>query len=221
MSLTERKHRKENTPMRIGIIGSGHIGATVARRLVEQGHEVAISNSRGPDSLRDLAPGLGARAATVEDAASFGEVVIEAVPLHAAVDDLPADALEGKIVVDAANYYPGRDGTIDAIEDGAASTQIVADHLDHSRVVKAFNTLNWRTIRDEHKPPGQSDRLAMPVAGDDEEAKRIVSELVDEVGFDPVDAGTLADSKRQEPDTPVYGAPLDADGVREALASAA
>jgi predicted dinucleotide-binding enzyme len=206
--------------MRIGVIGSGHIGATVARRLVEQGHEVAISNSRGPDSLRDLAPGLGARAATVEDGARFGDVVVEAVPLRAAVDDLPADALDGKIVVDAANYYPGRDGTIDAIEDGAPSTQVVASHLDHSRVVKAFNTLNWRILRDEHKPTGDDDRLAMPVAGDDEEAKRIVFQLVDEVGFDPVDAGTLADSKRQEPDTPVYGAQLDREGVREALAAA-
>jgi 8-hydroxy-5-deazaflavin:NADPH oxidoreductase len=207
--------------MRIGVIGSGHIGATVARRLVEQGHEVAISNSRGPDSLRDLAPGLGARAATVEDAAQFGEVVIEAVPLVAAVEDLPADALEGKIVVDAANYYPGRDGTIEPIERGAASTQVVADRLDHSRVVKAFNTLNWRIIRDEHKPTGDPERLAMPVAGDDEEAKRVVYGLVDEVGFDPVDGGTLADSKRQEPGTPVYGAELDADGARDALASAA
>jgi 8-hydroxy-5-deazaflavin:NADPH oxidoreductase len=206
--------------MRIGIIGSGHIGATVARRLVEQGHEVAISNSRGPDSLRDLAPGLGARAATVEDAARFGDVVIEAVPLIAAVEDLPADALEGKIVVDAANYYPGRDGSIEAIDNGAASTQVVADHLDRSRVVKAFNTLNWRILRDDHKPNGVPGRLAMPVAGDDEEAKRVVFGLVDEIGFDPVDAGTLADSKRQEPDTPVYGAPLDAEHVRDALAAA-
>ena len=206
--------------MRIGIIGSGHIGATVARRLVEAGHEVAISNSRGPDSLHDLAPGIGARAATVEDAAAFGDVVVEAIPFGA-YESLPAGALEGKVVVDASNYYPGRDGTVEEVEGGTASSELVARHLDGARVVKAFNTIMWKHIRDQPKPHGDPERRALPIAADDDEAKRKVFELVDQLGFDPVDAGTLHESKRQEPGTPVYGAELDADGVRDALASAA
>lgn len=206
--------------MRIGVIGSGHIGATLTRRLVEEGHEVAIANSRGPDSLRDLAPGLGARAATVEDAATFGEVVFEAIPFGA-YESLPADALEDKVFVDAANYYAGRDGTVDEVEHGTASTELVARHLAGARVVKAFNTLEWKRIREDHRPAGDPDRLAVPVAGDDQDAKRVVFGLVDQIGFDPVDAGTLAESRRQEPGTPVYGPPLDAAGVRDALASAA
>jgi len=205
--------------MRIGVIGSGNIGASVARRLIEQGHEVAISNSRGPDSLRDLAPGLGARAATVEDAARFGDVVVEAIPL-VAVTQLPADALDGKIVVDAANYYPGRDGTYDEVENGTGSTELVARHLDGARVVKAFNTMMWKHIRDLHKPAGDPDRLAIPIAADDEDAKRVVFELVDQLGFDPVDGGTLHESKRQEPGTPVYGSDLSAEATRAALAAA-
>jgi predicted dinucleotide-binding enzyme len=206
--------------MRVGIIGSGHIGATVARRLVETGHEVAISNSRGPDTLHDLATAIGAKPATVEDAAEFGDLVVEAIPFGA-YDQLPADALAGKVVVDAANYYPGRDGTYDEVENDTASAELIARHLDKAKVVKAFNTMNWKNIRDQHKPAGDPGRLAMPIAADDEDAKRRVFELVDELGFDPVDGGTLHESKRQEPGTPVYGADLKADAARDALASAA
>ena len=206
--------------MRIGVIGSGHIGATVARRLVEQGHEVAISNSRGPDTLHDLATTIGAKPATVEDVAEFGEIVVEAIPFGA-FDSLPKDALQGKLVVDASNYYPGRDGTHQDVENDTASAELIARHLEGAKVVKAFNTMMWKNIRDLHKPKGDPERLAMPIAADDEDAKRTVFELVDELGFDPVDGGTLHDSKRQEPGTPVYGADLKADAARDALASAA
>lgn len=206
--------------MQIGVIGSGHIGATIAKRLTAAGHDVAISNSRGPATLTETAQETGAKAATVEEAASFGEVVFEAIPLKG-YDTLPAEALKGKVLVDASNYYPGRDGTIDAIEQGTPSSKLIADHLGGARVVKAFNTIYWERIRDLHKPAGDPDRLAVPVAADDEEAKRIVFGLVDDIGFDAVDGGTLADSGRQQPDTPVYNKPLDADGVRQALTSAA
>jgi predicted dinucleotide-binding enzyme len=206
--------------MRVGVIGSGHIGATVARRLVESGHEVAISNSRGPATLHDLATAIGAKPATVEDAAEFGDIVVEAIPFGA-YDTLPTDALKGKVVVDAANYYPGRDGTYEDVENDTASAELIARHLEGAKVVKAFNTMMWKHIRDLHKPQGDPERLAMPVAADDEKAKKLVADLIDELGFDPVDAGTLHDSKRQEPGTPVYGADLRADAARDALASAA
>jgi predicted dinucleotide-binding enzyme len=206
--------------MKVGVIGSGHIGATLARRLVETGHEVAISNSRGPDTLHDLATSIGAKPATVEDAAEFGDIVVEAIPFGA-YEALPREALKGKVVIDAANYYPGRDGTYEQVENDTASAELIARHLQDATVVKAFNTMMWKHIRDLHKPHGDPERLAMPVAADDESAKRTVFELVDELGFDPVDGGTLHDSKRQEPGTPVYGADLKADAARDALASAA
>jgi predicted dinucleotide-binding enzyme len=206
--------------MRIGVIGAGHIGATVAQRLVDEGHEVAISNSRGREAVEPIADAIGATAATVEEAAEFGEIVFEAIPLKE-YETLPAEPLKGKIVVDAANYYPGRDGTFDEIENGTASTELIQRHLPDSKVVKAFNTIQWTNIRDRHKPRGENDRLAVPVAADDEDAKRTVFGLVDQVGFDPVDGGTLHESKRQEPDTPVYGLVTDAQGAREAIASAA
>jgi predicted dinucleotide-binding enzyme len=208
--------------MRIGVIGSGHIGATVAAKLAEAGHEVAIANSRGPETLTDVVAGIGhgARAATVDEAAAFGDVVVEAIPLHA-YETLPAQALAGRIVVDAANYYPGRDGTIEAIDSGAmTSTGLVARHLEGARVVKAFNTIYWEHIRDRGRPAGDPDRLGVPVASDDADAKRVVSDLIDQIGFDAVDGGSLAESRRQEPDTPVYGNPAGADGVRAALAEA-
>lgn len=206
--------------MRIGVIGAGKIGATVGRRLVEVGHEVAISNSRGRDAVKPVAEEIGAQAADAEDAARFGDVVVEAIPFGE-YESLPADELRGKLVVDASNYYPGRDGKIEAVESGTASTALVAQHLDGARVVKAFNTMMWRHIADAGKPAGDPARLALPVAGDDDEAKRLVIDLIDQIGFDGVDAGSLADSNRQEPGTPVYGELLDADGVRDALAPAA
>ena len=203
--------------MRIGIIGSGNIGGTLTRRLSGLGHEVAVANTRGPDSLAGLAAETGATAATPEEASAGAGLVGIAVPLRA-VPDLPD--LAGKIVVDANNCYPGRDGRIEAIEGGAASSRWVAGQLAGARVVKAFNTIQWSHLLERGRPAGEAGRIALPVAADDAAAKEIVMELVEALGFDAVDAGDLDDSRRQEPGTAVYGADLDADRTRAALAAA-
>jgi hypothetical protein len=193
----------------IGIVGSGNIGRTLAELFVEAGHEIVISNSRGPESLSDLVTDLGDRACagTVEDAATFGDVVVEAIPFGA-YRDLPADALAGKIVVSASNYYPDRDGDI-AFE-GRSQTELVAAHLRDARVVKAFNTMHWETLRDESRPTEPaSERLVLFLAGDDPEAKAVVSDLVAVIGFTPVDTGSLTEGgRRQEPGSPIYNDPM-------------
>ncbi|MBQ1042948.1 NAD(P)-binding domain-containing protein [Micromonospora sp. C32] len=206
--------------MEIGIIGSGHIGGTLTRRLRSLGHDVAVANSRGPQSLADLAAETGARAVSVEDAVQGAELVVIAIPLKA-VPQLPASLFDGKLVVDANNYYSQRDGDIaELLDRSLSSSRWTADHLKGARVVKVFNNIQAAHLMDEGKPAGTAGRIALPVAADDADAKRIVMGLVDELGFDPVDAGTLDESWRQQPDTPVYGTDLDADGVREGLAAA-
>jgi hypothetical protein len=203
--------------MRIGIVGSGNIGRTAAAHLLRAGHEVAISNSRGPASLADLVAelGEGARASTVEEAARFGEVVLEAIPFGA-YDSLPADALAGRIVVSAANYYPDRDGEVDL--DGRTQTELVADHLADARVVKGFNTMYWETLRDEARPDAPLDeRLVLFLAGDDPEAKTVVADLVEQIGFAPVDVGGLAESHRIEPGQPLYNEPMTPPEARTKL----
>jgi 8-hydroxy-5-deazaflavin:NADPH oxidoreductase len=206
--------------MKIGIIGAGRIGQAVASRLVAAGHEVMLSNSDGPESLKTVKEALGreARAGTVQDAAAYGEVVFVAIPV-AAMFDLPAAELGGKIVVDATNYYPQRDGRIPELDDGSiGSSELLARDLPGSRVVKAMNTMSYVRLAGEAKPAGAAGRLAIPLAGDDLPAKEIVSGLIDDMGFDPVDAGTLADGRDQQPGTAVYDRPLEAEGVRAALA---
>jgi predicted dinucleotide-binding enzyme len=203
----------------IGIIGAGKIGGTVAGLLARAGHEIAVSNSRGPETLEDLIRELGpqVRAMTVEQAAGFGEVVLLAIPLGG-LRDLPVAALAGRVVIDAMNYYPDRDGRIDELEEGGVgSTELVAAHLYDARVVKALNTIHFRRLAEEGRPAGDPQRLAVPIAGDDREAKRLVAGLIDQIGFDSVDAGGLRDGRRQQPGTPVYNRPLTAEGVREAL----
>lgn len=206
--------------MRIGIIGSGNIGGTLTRRLQALGHEVTVANSRGPDTLAGLAAETGATAASVEEAAAAGEIVVVAVPL-AAVPDLPVAALAGRIVVDAGNYYPQRDGTIEAIEAGTPSTRWVAGALAGATVVKAFNSIRAQHLLELGREPGSPGRIALPVAGDDPAATARVRALVEELGFDAVDAGGLDDSGRQQPGTAVYGADLDAAATRAALAAEA
>lgn len=203
--------------MNIGIIGAGNIGANAARLFAEAGHEVAISNSRGPESLASLVEEIGAntRAATVEDAASFGEVVLVAIPFWR-YESLPAGPLAGKIVVDATNYYEGRDGRIDFGD--LTSSELVARHLPDARVVKAFNTMYYETLRTEGNRPG-GDRLVLFVAGDDEEAKAVVSRLIEEIGFEPVDTGSLQDGgRKQQPGSPIYNNPMTAEQAHETLA---
>lgn len=203
--------------MNIGIIGAGHIGATAARLFIDAGHHVAISNSRGPETLRELVAELGpnARAVTVEEAARFGEVVLLAIPLKDYVT-LPADALRGTIAIDAMNYYPGRDGRIAPLDSGEkTSSELVAAQLPGARVVKAFNTIwfeHLRTKGNKSAPIGQ--RRVIPISGDDAEAKTSVARLIEEIGFGAYDLGSLAASGEQQPDTAIYNRDVTVDEAR-------
>ncbi|MBM0239247.1 NADPH-dependent F420 reductase [Micromonospora sp. ATA32] len=206
--------------MKIGIIGSGHVGGTLTRRLSALGHEVTVANSRGPETLGALVEETGTTAGTVEQATQDAELVVVAIPM-VAVPGLPAELFDGKVVVDADNYYPQRDGDIaDLLDRSLSSSRWTADHLKGARVVKVFNNIQAPHLLEGGKPAGAGDRVALPVAGDDAQAKQLVMELVDSLGFDPVDAGTLDESWRQQPGTPVYGTDRDAEGVRQGLAEA-
>ncbi len=209
--------------MKIGIIGAGNIGGTLTRRLTALGHDVSVANSRAPETLSDLAEETGAKAVTATEAARAGDVVVVTIP-ERKVEDLPPDLFEGVpasvVVVDTGNYYPReRDGRIDGIEEGTTESRWVGQRLGRP-VVKAFNNIYASHLGDLGKPAGAEGRIALPVAGDDDAAKRVVLDLVDELGFDAVDAGGLDDSWRQQPGTPVYTVDHDADGLRRALAEA-
>jgi predicted dinucleotide-binding enzyme len=208
--------------MKIGIIGAGHIGGTLARRLAALGHDVSIANSRGPETLAGLARETGAQPVTVEQAARAGQVVIVTIP-EKNIPRLPAGLFDGVpadvVVVDTGNYYPQRDGRIDAIEQGTTESRWVSQQLRRP-VVKAFNNIYAKHLLERGKPKGAKDRIALPVAGDDRRAKDVVIGLLDELGFDGVDAGSLDESWRQQPGTPVYATDFDAEGVRKALAEA-
>lgn len=206
--------------MKIGIIGAGHIGGTTARLFIDAGHEVAISNSRGPESLRDLVSTLGdnARATTPEEAARFGEVVLLAIPLKD-YTTLPIDDLRGKVVIDAMNYYPNRDGHYAQLDAGnSTSSEMVAAHLGGARLVKAFNTIWFEHLKSKGKKDAPVDqRRAIFVSGDDAEAKAVVSRLIEEIGFGPYDLGSLRDSARQQPDAPMYNRDVTVAEARELL----
>ena len=209
--------------MKIGIIGAGNIGGTLTRRFTALGHKGFVANSRGPETLTDLAAETGATPVTVEQAAQAGEVVIVTIPLSN-IPSLPAGLLaktpESVVVVDTSNYYPQqRDGRIDGIEKGMTESRWVEQQLGRP-VVKAFNTIYAEHLYKLGRPAGSPGRIALPVAGDDPAAKAVVLRLIDELGFDGVDAGGLDESWRQQPETPVYATDLDADGVRSALAKA-
>jgi predicted dinucleotide-binding enzyme len=209
--------------MRIGIIGAGNIGGTLTRRLTALGHDVSVANSRGPETLRDLAAETGANAVTVAEAARDQAVVVVTIP-EKNVPDLPRDLFVGAsddvVVVDTGNYYPRqRDGRIAAIEDGMVESRWVEQQLGRP-VVKAFNNIYAQHLLEKGRPTGVHGRIALPVAGDDEAAKAVVLGLVAELGFDDVDADGLDESWRQQPGTPVYATDLDADGVQVALAEA-
>ena len=209
--------------MKIGIIGAGNIGGNLTRRLTALGHEVAVANSRSPDTLTGLAAETGAKAVLAREASEGADIVVVTIPMKA-VPDLPSDLLDGAaadvVVIDTCNYYPQqRDGRISEIEEGMTESSWVEQQLGVS-VVKAFNGIHADHLLSAGRPHGAAGRIALPVAGDDAAAKAVVMELVDALGFDPVDAGGLHDSWRQQPGTPVYGADADADGVRKALAAA-
>lgn len=206
--------------MDIGIIGSGNIGSTLARDLTKLGHRVAVANSRGPASLQSLAAETGATTATVEQAARARDVVIIAVP-EKAVPQLPREILAASsaVVVDTGNYYPSRDGRIAEIEGGLAESEWVARVLG-VRVVKAFNNIVAPSLATRGLPAGAPGRVCLSVAGDDPRAKEVVLGLIDALGFDGIDAGSLSGSWRQQPGSPAYCRDLDADGLSAALAQA-
>ncbi len=209
--------------MKIGIIGAGQIGGTLTRRLAKLGHQVSVANSRGPESLTALARETGAKAVTAREAARAGEVVIVTIP-EAKIRNLPKDLFAGVpdsvVVVDTGNYYPRhRDGQIAEIEEGMTESRWVEKQLGRP-VVKAFNNIYAKHLMENGKPKGTAGRIALPVAGDDKRAKDIVIKLLDELGFDGVDAGSIDESWRQQPATPVYTTDLDAEGVRRVLAQA-
>lgn len=209
--------------MKIGIIGAGNIGGNLTRRLTALGHDVSVANSRGPETLAALAAETGAHPVSATEAARGAEVVVVTVPLKA-VPALPKGILDGAApgaaVIDTGNYYPQqRDGRIEAIEDGLPESRWTEQQIGRP-VIKAFNGTYAQDILDRGRPQGSPGRQALPVAGDDQAAKQTVRDLIDELGFDTVDAGGLDESWRQQPGTPVYGSQGDVDAIVKALAEA-
>jgi predicted dinucleotide-binding enzyme len=193
----------------VGFIGSGHIGGTVARLSVAAGHQLVLSNSRGPETLKDLVAELGplARAATGPEAAQAGDLVVVSIPFHAYAS-VPAGPLAGKVVLDTCNYYPSRDGQIAILDErGQTSSELLQQHLTGASVVKVFNNIFSAHLLSLSRPATAADRSYLPISGDDAAAKAAVTEFLDSIGYGAVDAGSLAASWRQEPGTPVYGPP--------------
>jgi predicted dinucleotide-binding enzyme len=208
--------------MKIGIVGAGNIGSTLARHLVALGHGVAIANSRGPDTLRAVAAQTGARAVTIDEALQSGQVVVLSIPQRA-VAALPtalfANLDPHVVVIDTNNYYPSRDGRIEAIEAGQVESEWVAEQIGRP-VIKAFNNIVAPSLAAKTAPSRSAGRLALSVAGDPETARAKVLHLVDELGFEPVDAGPLSESWRQQPGTPCYCKDLGAAAMKAAFAQA-
>jgi predicted dinucleotide-binding enzyme len=221
----------------IGLIGAGMIGGAVARLAVAAGYDVVLSNSRGPQTLTELVDELGpnARAATPAEAAAAGDLVVATVPLKA-YRSVPVEPLVGKVVIDTINYYPSRDGQFPELDNGSTtSSELLQKHVPAAKVVKCFNTIFFKHLRALARPAGSSGRTALPIAGDDAQAKATVVEFLDAIGYDAVDAGPLAEGRRFQPGTAPYGAiyaggdadfsaspgvPAGADVLRRSLAAA-
>jgi predicted dinucleotide-binding enzyme len=212
----------------LGLIGAGHIGTALAQAALDAGYDVVLSNSRGPESLGDLVAALeqrpsrkgSVRAATATDAAAAADLAVVTIPLSA-YRSVPVEPLAGKVVIDTNNYYPERDGQITELDDERTTvSELLQAHLPGSRVVKAFNHIGAADITGQRAAAGTPGRRALVVAGDDERARATVAAFIDELGFDVVDLGPLAEGWRIQRDTPGYGPRLDADGLRAAVATA-
>jgi predicted dinucleotide-binding enzyme len=206
----------------IGLIGAGHIGSQVARLAVASGHHVVISNSRGPETLTALVAELGpnARAATAADAAKAADIAVVTIPLKN-YRDVPVAPLAGKIVIDTNNYYPQRDGHIPELDnESTTSAELLQAHLPTSKVVKGFNHIIAAQLTTDGRPAGTENRRGLVIAGDDAAAKNTVRGLLDQFGFDTVDAGALKEGWRIQPDTPGYGPRRTAEELRKDLAAA-
>lgn len=209
--------------MKIGVIGAGNIGLALVRHFTRLGHDVVVANSRGPETLKQLAKETGARAVAVEEVPRGRDLVVVTIP-EGKIQELPQGLFKNapphQIVIDTGNYYPRhRDGKIEGIENGLLESRWVEQQLGHP-VIKVFNNIYAEHLANRGKPPGTPNRIALPVSGDDPKAKQVVMELINDMGFDPVDAGGLDESWRQQPDTPVYAADLDVVGVKRGLAQA-
>jgi 8-hydroxy-5-deazaflavin:NADPH oxidoreductase len=208
--------------MKIGIIGAGRMGATLAGHFASAGHDVAISNSRAPETLRELEAELGERvqAMTPEETARFGELVVVAIPFKN-YKDVPANELGGKVVIDVNNYFPDRDGHIGELDnDQTTSSEMLARHLPDAYVVKAFNAIRAASLRDKARPGAATGHIGIPISGDDLAAKQEVDDLIAEIGFDGVDAGSLAEGGRKhQPGTPVFVADLPSAELAERIAA--
>lgn len=208
--------------MKIGIIGTGAIGGTIAKKMAAAGHNVKVTNSGDADKLNALAGELGVVAATIKDVVKDVDVIILSVPT-VAIPTLPKDLLanvpENVIVVDTSNYYPFRDADIEEIKNGKVESVWVSEQLGRP-VIKAFNNLLAETLANGGKEPGAEHRIAMPVAGDNTEAKKTITGLINDTGFDAVDSGNLSESWRHQPGTPAYCTELTAEELKQALSDA-
>lgn len=214
--------RGKNAMSTIGLIGAGHIGSQLARLGIAHGYNVVISNSRGPETLSALVKELGpkARAATAVGAAEAGDIVVVTVPLKN-YREVPVAPLAGKIVIDTNNYYPQRDGHIPELDNESTTTsELLQAHLPTSKVVKAFNHIYAAELTSDGQPAGSKNRRALVIAGDDQMAKATVNHLLDDFGFDVVDAGPLKEGWRIQRDTPGYGPRRTAEELRKDLAAA-
>ena len=206
--------------MKIGIIGAGYVGRSIAAAAIRAGHQVMLSNSRGPHTLYTERAIIRCEVGTIDDAAAFGEIVVVAITMKA-YRAVPVEPLTGKIVIDTNNYYAGRDDGFPELERKATtSSELLARHLPRSRVVKAFNAILMPDFDKDGRPSGSHDRRALPLASDDEDAKRIVARLHDEFGFDAFDVGALSEGWRFEPGTPVYCIRFNGDWISRPLAEA-
>jgi predicted dinucleotide-binding enzyme len=212
----------------LGLIGAGHIGTALAQTALDAGYDVVISNSRGPESLADLVAGLeqrpgrqgSVRAATAEEAAAAADLAVVAVPLKH-YRQVPVAPLAGKVVLDTNNYYPDRDGQIAELDEETTTvSELLQAHLPSSRVVKAFNHILARHIVEQRTPAGTPHRRALAIAGDDASAKETARAFIDDIGFDVLDLGPLAEGWRTQRDTPAYVQELDVDQLRAAVAEA-
>lgn len=205
---------------KIGIIGAGFVGQACAKLFMQAGYQVMISNSRGKNTLFSVASNIGCQIGQQQEAIEFGDIILIAIPFSH-YKSLPADLLSNKIVIDAMNYYPDRDGHIDALDHHQTTTsEMVAAHLNQSRIVKVFNAIFAKDMVKDAKPNDKQHRRALPIAGNDQQAKQIAEKLLERVGYDYVDVGSLAESWRFERAKPAYCRPLEREPLIEALALA-
>ncbi|MFZ4259830.1 NADPH-dependent F420 reductase [Raoultella terrigena] len=204
--------------MKIGIIGAGFVGRSIAKLALQAGHDVMLSNSRGPQTLFSLRPMIGCQVGSADEAAEFGEVVVIAVPLGA-INALPVAGIKNKHVIDAVNYYPQRDGDIAELDSGQTTTsELLARNLPTARITKAFNAIPMTQLESDGLAAGAENRRALPLAGDDEEGKAIAAALYDAFGFDALDVGPLSEGWRFERGTPAYCVPMSRLALAATLA---